>query len=404
MPRKLQLKDLDVKGKKVLVRVDFNVPLDKELHITDNTRIAASLPTITYLLEKGAQVILMSHLGRPKGKVNSKLSLAPCAKELSKLLNRPIHLTPSCIGEDCEKIIDQAPIDQPVLLENLRFHIGEEDPQADPLFVHKLAKLGDIYVNDAFGTAHRSHASTAVIASHFPNASAAGFLLDKEIQFLGTQLRQPKKPFFAIIGGAKVSSKIKILKSLLNKVDGLIIGGGMAYTFYAALNLPTGDSLCEQDLVPEAKALIDACHEKGVQLILPLDNVAADCFSNDAKSQIYLQSEGIPPGMMGLDIGPQTIDAIRQALQPCKTILWNGPLGVTELPNFAQGTRAIAQVLADTSAQTIIGGGDSVAAIKSMNLDAHFTHISTGGGAALEYIENGSLPGIEALSEVMLIP
>lgn len=399
MVQKLSLSDLNLNGKKVLMRVDFNVPLDKKGNITDDTRIAASLPSIKYVLERGGALILMSHLGRPKDKRVPEMSLSPCAKRLSELLGIPVAMAPDCVGAETELMVGNLKPGQAILLENLRFHKGEEHPDEDPSFVKSLARLGDVYVNDAFGTAHRAHASTAVIAQYFPGKAAAGFLLEKEIQFLGNALLNPQRPFYAIIGGAKISSKIGVLQALLKKVDGLLIGGGMAYTFYKAQGIPIGNSLHEDDQLDKAKAILQDVPKAKLKFMLPVDNVAADRIDQTAKTEVVRIPPGIPEGFQGVDIGPETIRMFAAELQKAKMILWNGPLGVFEVPAFAKGTLAIAKNLANLDANTIVGGGDSVAAIQMAGLADKFTHLSTGGGASLEYIEFGTLPGIEALSD-----
>ncbi len=385
------MKDLDVANKKVLVRVDFNVPLDKEGHITDDTRIIASLPTIEYLSSKGAKVILLSHLGRPKGK-SKEFSLAPCAKALSELLKKPVALAPDCIGDEVDRLIDTMKPGDVLLLENVRFYPAEEKPELDPSFAQKLAHNKDIYINDAFGTAHRAHSSTATVAKYFPGKKAAGFLLEKEITFLGEALANPKKPFFAIIGGAKISTKIGVLKALVNKVDALFIGGAMAYTFMKAKGISIGDSLVEDDMIDTAKEILSS----KIAIYLPVDTVAATAFDNSAPFKTF--ENGIPQGYQGMDIGEKTIKEWSKALQEAKTVLWNGPVGVFEMPNFAKGTNALAHSLASLKdATTIVGGGDTVSAIQQEGLAGSFTHLSTGGGASLEFLEFGTLPGIEAL-------
>lgn len=399
MAQKLSLHDLSLKGKRVLMRVDFNVPMDKEGRITDDTRIVASLPSIRYILEQGASLILMSHLGRPKEKPSPEFSLAPCAKRLSELLNRPVKMAPDCIGNAVEAMASALNPGDVLLLENLRFHKGEEHPDDDPAFSAQLAKLGDVYVNDAFGTAHRAHASTAVIAKYFPNNSAAGFLLEKEIQFLGNSLAHPVKPFYALIGGAKVSTKIGVLKALLDKVDGIMIGGAMAYTFFKALGYEVGASLCEDGMVPEAKQILEAAKSKGVIFLLPIDNLIADKVDQNANIKVVSASDGIPSGFQGVDIGPKTIQEYTDYINKASTVLWNGPMGIFEIAAFAKGTCEIAKVLTASSAVTIVGGGDSVAALQGLGLANKVSHLSTGGGASLEYIELGTLPGIEALTD-----
>lgn len=398
MATKLSLKDLSLKGKKVLVRVDFNVPLDKKGEITDDTRIRASLPSIQYILEKGGSVILMSHLGRPKNKKTPEFSLAPCAKHLSQLLGKPVIMAKDCIGKEVKELVEELQPGQIILLENLRFHEGEENPDKDPQFAKELASLGDLYVNDAFGTAHREHASTAVIAKYFPDKAAAGFLIEKELSFLGKALLNPKRPFYALIGGAKISSKIGILKSLLGKADALLIGGGMAYTFFKAQGLPIGQSIHEDEFLQEAKEILAVAKSKNIKILLPVDQVIADKVAGDAATRIIASANGIPEGMQGVDIGPKTIELFARELGQAATILWNGPLGVFEIPAFATGTQEIAKVVAGLKATTIVGGGDSIAALQAAGLADKVSHVSTGGGATLEFIEYGTLPGIEALT------
>ncbi|HSX26318.1 MAG TPA: phosphoglycerate kinase [Chlamydiales bacterium] len=392
---KLTLKDLSLKGKRVLMRVDFNVPM-KEGKITDDSRIVAALPSIQYVLDHGASLVLMSHMGRPKGKPDPELSLAPCAKRLSELLKKPVAMAPDCVGPAVEKMASGLRPGQLLLLENLRFHAGEEEPEKDPSFVASLAKLGDLYVNDAFGTAHRAHASTALIAKYFPGKAAAGFLMEKEIAHLSPLLQHPKRPFYAIIGGAKVSTKIGVIKNLLRLIDGLFLGGGMTFTFLKSQSIPIGNSLFEEAEVETARALLAQNKDK---IHLPVDLVIADAFTNEAHRKTIAATAGIPPGWQGMDIGPKTVENWSQLLKKAATVFWNGPVGVFEMPHFAKGTQALAQTLAHTKAETIIGGGDSVAAIQQMGLADQFTHLSTGGGASLEYLEFGHLPGIDALSD-----
>lgn len=396
MENKLSVRDLDLQGKKVLIRVDFNVPLENN-HITDDSRIRASIPTIQYVLDQGGAVILMSHLGRPKNGKDPALSLAPIAKKLSELLHKPVKMAPDCIGADVEKLAKELKPGEILLLENLRFHKEEEKPQTD--FVKKLATLGDLYVNDAFGTAHRAHASTAAITEFFPGKAAAGFLLEKEIEYLGAQLADPKRPFVAILGGAKISTKFKVIEALMKKADVLMIGGAMAYTFIKAQGYDIGKSLYEPDFIPVAQEIMDASTQLKCRLLLPVDVVAVEKITPDAERRIFSIEEGIPEALEGVDIGPQTVIHFAKALEKAATVFWNGPLGVFECPPFAKGTYEMAQVLARLSATTIIGGGDTVAAIESTGLGDKFDHLSTGGGAALEFIEFGTLPGIEALSD-----
>jgi len=397
MKEKLSITDLDLAGKKVLMRVDFNVPLDKGGNITDDTRIQASLPSIQYVLDHGGAVILMSHLGRPKDKRNPEFSLAPCAKRLSELIQKPVIMAPDCVGPEVQNLASKLKPGQILLLENLRFHRGEEHPGEDPQFAKQLAQLGDVYVNDAFGTAHRKHASTATIAQYFPGMAAAGFLLNKEIQYLGSALLSPKRPFYAILGGAKISSKIGVIKSLLTKVDALLIGGGMAYTFSKAQGIAIGDSIHEDAFLDEARAILQG--KDASKLLLPQDQVVVNQLNNEAVPKIVKTREGISPGYQGVDIGPETIREFTAKLQNGATIFWNGPLGVFEISNFAKGTFAIAKAIAGLRATIIVGGGDSIAALQAAGVSSKISHISTGGGASLEYIELGTLPGIEALSD-----
>lgn len=392
---KKTVKDINVIGKKVLVRCDFNVPIDKENGtITDNRRIRAALPTINYLLNNNAKVILCSHLGRPKGEFNEKYSLKPVAEELSKLLGRNVILSKDVVGEDSQRLTSEIKTGEIVLLENVRFHAEEE--KNDPMFAKKLASFADIYVNDAFGTAHRAHASTAGVAEYLPAVS--GFLIEKELDFLGSSLENPKRPFVAILGGAKVSDKIGVIENLLSKVDTLLIGGGMAYTFYKAKGYNIGSSICEDDKIELAKEILKKAKEKKVEFLLPVDNHISTEYSNDSDDKI-IENIDIPEGYMGLDIGPKTIEIFKKAIENAKTILWNGPLGVTEFSKFEEGTREIANALAQSNATTIIGGGDSAAAVEKIGLADKMTHISTGGGASLEFLEGKALPGIICLND-----
>lgn len=395
---KLTLNQLTPEGKKVLVRVDFNVPLNEKGEITDDTRIVASLPTIEHLLNQGASVILMSHLGRPKGNWVDKLTLAPCAKRLSQLLEKPVTMAPDCIGPEVDSIVHEMQPGDIVLLENLRFYPAEEDPSFDTYFAEQLARLGDSYVNDAFGTAHRAHSSTVEIAHFFPDSAAAGYLMEKELHFLGEIVKNPNRPFYAIIGGAKISSKIKVLKALINKVDALFIGGAMAFTFLKALGAHVGNSLYEEEFVDLAQEIIDLCKMKGVDCLLPEDVVITPSLETSAENRSVSIEEGIPDGWMGVDIGKNTRDRFSQMIRKGKTVFWNGPMGVFEKPPFDQGTFAIANTLAEMDTISLVGGGDSIAALRKLGIADKMTHISTGGGASLEFIELGTLPGIEALS------
>jgi len=393
---KLFIEDLDIKGKKVLLRADFNVPLDGDGNISDSTRIEATLPSIQYVLDQGGSLILMSHLGRPHGEPHPELSLAPVATFLSAVLNRPVKLGVNSVGERVREQVEALQPGDVLLLENLRFHRAEEHPEEDPHFAKELASFGDSYIDDAFGCAHRKHSSIYTITQYFPGRAAAGYLLEKEIRFLGETLTHPKRPFFAIMGGAKISTKIGVLKALLQKVDKLLIGGGMAYTFLKAQGLPIGDSLVEEDLAPLAEELLK---NHSSQIVLPLDFLTATACSEEAPSKLVTQNQGIPAGYQGLDIGPQTVELFKKTLIEAQTILWNGPLGVYEFDRFAQGTLSIAKFLATLKATTVIGGGDLIAAVHRAGVADKITHISTGGGATLEYLEYGTLPGIEALSE-----
>lgn len=391
---KKTIKDIDLKGKRVLMRVDFNVPLDGELDITDDIRIRAALPTIKYAIDKGAKVILMSHLGRPDGKVADSMRLDPVAKRLEALLGKKVIKTDDCIGEKAKKTVAAMKPGDIVLLENLRFHAEEE--KNDPEFAKELAGLADVFVNDAFGTAHRAHASTEGVTKYLP--SVAGFLLEKEIQYLGSAVDNPKRPFIAILGGAKVKDKIKVIDNLLNKVDALLIGGGMAYTFLKADGKTIGSSKLDKEGFDTARSAIDKAAKKKIPLLLPVDNVIADKF--DANADTKLVGEDIPDGWMGLDIGPKTIKLFEDKLKDAKTVVWNGPLGVFEMDKFSKGTETIARFLAGLKgAITIIGGGDTAAAMLKFKVEDKMTHISTGGGASLEYLEGRGLPGIDALQD-----
>ncbi len=392
---KKTIRDIDVKGKKVLVRCDFNVPLDAEARITDETRINAALPTIKYLLENGARVILCSHLGRPKGEFNMKYSLAPVAASLSGKLGFEVKLAKDVVGEDASNLVASVEPGRAVLLENVRFHAEEE--KNDPAFAKKLADLAELYVSDAFGTVHRAHASTAGVADYLP--AVAGFLIGKELDFLGGAIENPKRPFVAILGGAKVKDKIGVITNLLEKVDALIIGGGMAYTFLKAKGYAIGNSLLDEERLDLAKDLMAKAEQKGVKLLLPVDSVCGDQFSNDAKIVTVTSEEGVPEGYMALDIGPKTITLFEDAVRDAKTVVWNGPMGCFEMPNFAEGTLSVAKALAAADAVTIIGGGDSAAAVTQMGLADKMSHISTGGGASLEFLEGKVLPGVAALND-----
>ena len=391
---KKTIKDIDLKGKKVLVRCDFNVPLDENQNITDNTRIVAALPTIKYLLENNCSVVLCSHLGRPKGEVKPEFSLKPVAKELSKLLDKEVIMAKDVVGEDATSKAKALQPGQILLLENVRFHREETDN--DPEFSQKLASLAEIFVNDAFGAAHRAHSSTVGVASYLPAVS--GLLIEKELQFLGNALNNPERPFVAILGGAKVSDKIGVIDSLLEKVDTLMIGGGMAYTFFKAQGYEVGNSICEVDKLDLAKEAMAKAKERGVKLMLPVDTKVGKEFKPDTESKVVAWTE-IPEGWEGFDIGPKTIEMFKEELQKAKTVVWNGPLGLFEFDQFAIGTNEIAETLSKIDATTISGGGDSAAAVRKAGLQDKMTHISTGGGASLEFLEGKKLPGIECLQD-----
>lgn len=392
---KKTIKDVDVAGKKCLVRVDFNVPMEDGV-ITDLNRIEGAIPTIKYLYEHNAKVILCSHMGRPKGEFNMKYTLAPVAAKLSEMLGKPVAFAKDVIGEDAKAKVAACKNGEIVLLENLRFH--KEEEKNDEAFCKALSEFCDIYVNDAFGTAHRAHASTAGIVQYgFTKTAVAGFLIGKELDIMGGALENPARPFVAILGGAKVSDKIGVINNLLEKVDTLIVGGAMAYTFFAAQGKKVGDSLCELDKVDLAKELIEKASAKGVNFLLPIDTVVGDAFAADANSKVV---EGdIPEGWQGLDIGPKTQNLFAGAVKSAKTVVWNGPMGVFEMEKFACGTKAVAKALSETDAITIIGGGDSAAAVKQLGYAEKMTHISTGGGASLEFLEGKDLPGVSCLND-----
>ena len=391
---KKTVKDIELKGKKVLVRCDFNVPLDENRNITDNTRIVAALPTIKYLLENNCSVILCSHLGRPKGEFKPEFSLAPVAKELSRLLGKEVIMAKDVIGEDAKTKAANLKPGEILLLENVRFHREETDN--DPEFSKALASMAEVYVNDAFGAAHRAHASTVGVAAYLPAVS--GFLIEKELKFLGEALDNPVRPFMAILGGAKVSDKIGVIDSLLEKVDTLMIGGGMAYTFFKAQGYSVGNSMCEEDKLDLARELMQKAKDKGVKLMLPVDTRVGKEFKPDTESKTVAWTE-IPDDWEGFDIGEKTIEMFSEELKKAKTVVWNGPLELFEFDQFAKGTNAIAKVLSELDATTIIGGGDSAAAVRKAGLQDKMTHISTGGGASLEFLEGKKLPGIECLQD-----
>ena len=391
---KKTVRDIDVKGKKVLVRCDFNVPYDENRVITDNRRIVAALPTIKYLIENNAKVILCSHLGRPKGEVKPEFSLDIVATELSKLLEQEVVLAKDVVGEDAKAKAEALKEGQVMLLENVRFEPGEE--KNDEELSKKFASLAEIYVNDAFGTAHRAHSSTTGVASFLPAVS--GFLIEKELNFMGGALENPERPFMAILGGRKVSDKIGVIESLLEKVDVLMIGGAMAYTFFKAMGYSVGNSICEEDKLDLARSLMEKAKAKGVKFMLPIDTKVGKEFSKDTESKTVKYTE-IPDGWEGFDIGAETIALYSEELKKAKTVIWNGPVGLFEFDQFAIGTNSIAKILSELDAVTIVGGGDSAAAVEKAGLADKFTHISTGGGASLEFLEGKKLPGIEALQD-----
>ena len=391
---KKTVEDIDVKGKKVLVRCDFNVPFDAEGNISDPKRINEALKTIKYLVDHQAKVILCSHLGRPKGEFNMKYSLAPVAEYLSKALGQEVKMAKDVIGESAKSIAASLKDGEVELIENVRFH--KEEEKNDPAFAKELASLAEIYVNDAFGTAHRAHASTAGVADYLP--AVCGYLIQKEITIMGGALADPKRPFVAILGGAKVSDKIGVITNLLDKVDTLIIGGGMAYTFMNALGYSIGTSICESDKVELAKDIMAKAKEKGVNFLIPQDNVVATEYKADAEFK-PVDSDNIPDGWMGLDIGEKTAKLFADAIKNAGTVVWNGPMGVSVWPNFAKGTIAVAKAVAESDAISIIGGGDSAAAVENLGFADKMTHISTGGGASLEFLEGKALPGIEAVND-----
>lgn len=392
---KKTVKNIDVNNKKVLVRCDFNVPINENGVITDNRRIVGALDTIKYLIQQNAKVILCSHLGRPKGKVNPEFTLAPVAKELAKLLEKEVKLSTDIVGESAKELVANMKNGDVILLENVRFDAREEANDAE--FAKELASLAEIYVNDAFGTAHRAHGSTAGVANYLPAVS--GFLIEKELNFLGNALENPQRPFVAILGGKKVSDKIGVIDSLIEKVDTLMIGGAMAFTFYKAMGYNIGNSLCEDDKLDLARDLMEKAKQKGVKLMIPVDTKMGKEFDKNTETKVARYDE-IPEGWMGLDIGPETIEEYKAELANAKTVIWNGPLGLFEFEKFADGTNEIAKKLADLAdVTTIIGGGDSAAAVEIAGLADKMTHISTGGGASLEFLEGKKLPGIECLLE-----
>ena len=390
---KMSVKDIDLKGKRALVRCDFNVPL-KDGVITNDKRIVAALPTIKYLSDEGARVILCSHLGRPKGEWLPEASLAPVAARLSELLGKPVRMSRDVIGEDAKNISETLKDGEIALLENVRYY--KEETKNDPDFAKELASLADVFVNDAFGTAHRAHASTAGVADYLP--AVCGFLIQKEIEVMGGALQNPARPFVAVLGGAKVSDKIGVITNLLEKVDTLIVGGAMGYTFLKAQGHSVGASLCEDDKLDLAKEILEKAEEKGVRFLLPVDHVGAEKFDESAEA-VAVPGADIPEGLMGMDIGPETVKLYSEALSGAGTVVWNGPMGVFEFKQFAEGTLAVAKAIADSNAVSIIGGGDSVAAVTKLGFADKMTHISTGGGASLEFLEGKELPGIAVLND-----
>lgn len=401
--KKKTIRDIDLKGKKVVMRVDFNVPV-KNGKITDDTRITAALPSIKYIIENGASLVLLSHLGRPDGEVKAEFSLKPTADHLAQLLGKTVAFANDCIGADAVAKAQALKAGEILMCENTRFHKEEdmktktdEDKAKADAFAKELAKLGDVYVNDAFGTAHRSHGSTAKICKFVP-VSVAGFLMEKEIQYLGEAVANPKRPFVAIIGGAKVSGKLEVLTALMEKVDAILIGGGMAYTFLKAQGHNIGKSLVEDDLIDTAKEILKKASEKNVKFLLPTDNLIADKFDNAAQTKVV--GNDIPADWMALDIGPETTKAYSDVIKGAKTVVWNGPMGCFEMPTFAKGTMGVCQAVADSDSVSIIGGGDSVAAVNQSGLAGKMTHISTGGGASLEFLEGKKLPGVAALNDL----
>jgi len=397
--KKLNIRDCDVEGKRVLVRVDFNVPIDRDKNITDDTRIVSTLPTVKNIVERGGKAVLMSHLGRPRGRRDELLSLAPVAFRLGEHLSNPVKFSKDCVGETTHRKVDALENGEVLLLENLRYHDGEESN--DPEFARELAELGDIYVNDAFGTAHRAHASTVGVAEHF-DIRAAGYLMESELHALGEGLEEPERPFVAVLGGAKIKGKIDLIKSLMDKVDVLLVGGGMMFTFLKATGLEIGRSIVNDDYLALCKEMLEISRAGGARLLLPVDCIVALDIDDTATTR-EVSSADIPEDWMGVDIGPKSVELFRKELGEAGTVFWNGPMGVFEKPRFADGTKEVARAVAAATSRgavTIIGGGDSVAAINLMGIADNFTHISTGGGASLEYMEGKALPGVEALCDV----
>ncbi len=398
MFNKKTLDDIDVRGKRVLMRVDFNVPLTETMEVADDTRIVAALPSIKKVLGDGGRLVLMSHLGRPKGEPKREFSLAPVAKKLTELLDQEVRLAPDTIGPEVALEVESLNEGQALLLENVRFHKAETDN--DPDFAEAISRQGDFYVNDAFGTAHRAHASTEGVARHFETA-VAGYLMKKELDYLGKALEDPKRPFWAVLGGAKISGKIDVIENLLNKVDGILLGGAMTFTFDAAEGLQVGDSLVEEDRIDMARELIGKFNSAVAKVMLPVDYIAADKFDESAATKVVKRGE-VEPGWRGLDIGPETVKAYADALNGAGTIVWNGPMGVFEMTPFQVGTRAVSEALVHASGQgavTVVGGGDSASALRKFGLKDKVAHVSTGGGASLEFLEGKVLPGVAALSD-----
>ncbi|HPD00229.1 MAG TPA: phosphoglycerate kinase [Acetivibrio sp.] len=394
MMNKKSIEEIDVKGKKVIVRVDFNVPLDENGKITDDKRIVGALPTIKYLVDNGAKTILVSHLGRPKDGFEDKYSMKPTALRLGQLLGKEVIMAKDVIGPDAKEKAAALKDGEVLMLENVRFH--KEETKNDAAFAKELSELAEIYVNDAFGTAHRAHASTAGLADYLP--AVCGYLIQKEIDIMGKALSNPERPFVAILGGAKVSDKIGVIENLIGKVDYLIVGGGMAYTFFKAKGYGIGTSICEDDKVELAKSLLEKAESQGVKLMLPVDNAVGKEFKNDTESKVVASNQ-IPDGWMGMDIGPETIKQYSEVIKKAKTVVWNGPMGVFEFANFANGTKEVAKAVAESGAISIIGGGDSAAAVEQLGFADKITHISTGGGASLEFLEGKVLPGIDVLMD-----
>jgi phosphoglycerate kinase len=397
--KKLSIRDVDVKGKRVLTRVDFNVPLDSDKNITDDTRIVESLPTIRNIVERGGRLVLMSHLGRPRGQRDPELSLTPVAYRLAELVDNPLRFAEDCIGEAVHEKVDAMRDGDILMLENLRFHTGEEENNRE--FARLLSQVADVYVNDAFGTAHRAHASTAGVAE-FIDTRAAGFLMEKELTALGRALNEPKRPFVAVLGGAKIKGKINLIKSLMGKVDVLLVGGGMMYTFFKSSGLEIGRSIVDDQFMAMCKEVLDKIKGGPSRLLLPVDTIIAEEIDDSAPTR-EVSIADIPDEWLGVDIGPKTVSLFKSEIAKAGTVFWNGPMGVFEKPNFAEGTKAIARAVADATgrgAVTIVGGGDSVAAISLMGIADRFTHVSTGGGASLEFMEGRPLPGVEALCDV----